>query len=130
LQEKLRYVWCDGFESRDWQERSCKYLGIRLTDNFILHESLSENAYGEYAIKFAQKCRARKLWHSEFLLLRKVWNTVSQMRVSAHDTPLPKNNVWIFHFDGDGKRCLCSYKTGELIDCKDSTSGTLLLAVY
>lgn len=94
--ENITFVWCDGAESKKWVNRKVPYLGIRISPNFILHESIARGNcwWGNYVDRFAKKCSSRLLTHTEFLLLRKVWNKVSEMRVQANDCKLPNEGVF------------------------------------
>ena len=100
LKMGLKYVWCDGFESSVWQDRKCKYLGIRITESFILHESMIKNTWDDTVTLWLNKCQGRYLTYDEFMLLTKVWDEVSQMRETAHDTPL--FDYWAYWFDEKG----------------------------
>ena len=95
LKSNLRDVWCDGYESAKWMIRDCKYLGIRITDSFILHETVIYTWEDCYHL-WVKRCRARLLRREEIMLLDFVWNEVSAMREKAWDVPLPKDyRFWI-----------------------------------
>ncbi len=102
LQKSLRYVWCDGYESATWEMRNCRYLGIRLTKDFILHEAVwPAFVCGDHIESIINKCHARLITQREFLLLSYVWQEISEMRVIAGDTPLPAGEKWFWYMDVD-----------------------------
>lgn len=130
LKQSLRYVWCDGFESAVWEPRNCKYLGIRLTDGLILHES-KDYTWGEYIIKFRDKCQARFLQKHELMLLNLVWDEVSSMRKKAEDVPLPTVQApyWIETPENKMYRYNFASRSGELLSHSTESYAHLLLAV-
>ena len=88
LKAGLRYVWCDGYESAEWKARDCKYLGIRITDSFVLHETVVVDWFA-FVFQYREKCHSRKITLDELRLVDIVWDEVSAMRVKAEDMPLP-----------------------------------------
>ncbi len=130
LKAGLRYVWCDGYESAEWKARDCKYLGIRITDSFILHETVIytwEDCYH----RWVKRCRARLLHREEIMLLDLVWNEVSAMRVKAWDAPLPNNSRFWIQKDcpqGTWGRDHVNRK-GDLLRRDTETFARLLMAV-
>lgn len=130
LRQGLRYVWCDGYEDRWWKERSCKYLGIRISDSFILHESMCSTIYLSVDIDyFVNKCVARKLKFDELRLLSLVWDEVSTMRQTAEDCALPDKDRAQFWLESEN-----DLKSGKVsFDIKGNSfkgySACLLLAV-
>ncbi len=99
LRAGLRYVWCDGFEAAEWQPRDCKYLGIRITDSFVLHETVMFE-WSEWLRQWEAKCHARRLTVDELLLFVAVWPEINAMRVMAEDLPVPnENRFWVKGYD-------------------------------
>lgn len=127
LKAGLRYVWCDGFEATEWQPRNCKYLGIRITDSFVLHETLISPEWG-HTRQWVEKCRARRITIDEVRLVLALENEISAMRVEAEDVPLPGDSrFWIqtpedCHFVHAGR-------DGKLHHRNSEDSAALLLAV-
>ena len=130
LKKNLRYVWCDGYEAKDWTFRNCKYLGIRISDSFILHETLC-HAEWEYGVSlFRQKCHARLLFCDELRLLDLVWDEVSAMRVVAEDTPLPYDAkvFWVQECKDDACKDWAD-RNGKYYSRPSEGCATLLFAV-
>jgi len=130
LKAGLRYVWCDGYEASEWCVRDCKYLGIRITDSFILHETVVftwEDAYH----RWVKKCRARLLRREEIMLLNLVWDEVSAMRVKAWDVPLPKRHRFWIQKDYSENKYGKDHATcfGQLLSRDTETHASLLMAV-
>lgn len=128
----LRYVWCDGYESEVWAPRHCKYLGIRLSESFILHETYVQSTWSHGVALFKQKCHARKLSLDEFKLLNLVWDTVSYMRLRAEDAPLPKRATRFWIQPADAKRYWAddwADRYGNTYSHPTEASACLLLAV-
>lgn len=95
LKAGLRYVWCDGFESAEWQPRDCKYLGIRITDSFVLHETVMYE-WNEWLNQWLRKCRSREITVDELRLVVAVWDQINAMRIQAEDLPLPdEDRFWV-----------------------------------
>jgi len=133
LKQKLCYVWCDGYESKIWRPRNCKYLGIRISDSFILHETLLSSTWEWGVYLFKKRCQARKLSLDELRLLDLVWDEVSAMRVTAEDVPLPKDKkiFWI-QATPRGNSILAddwADRSGKLYSRPSEGYATLLLAV-
>lgn len=129
----LGYVWCDGYEAQDWEERNCKYLGIRITPGFVLHETLVRQTWEEYICQWCDKCQARFLTREELVLLGMLWSEVSNMRKVAGDTPLPPQNAvdpyWIkCPEDKLQPHKFCTLK-GEIRQKHTESEACLLLAV-
>lgn len=132
LKQGLRYVWCDGYTSKTYEQRKCRYLGIRVTNSFILHETLLGRGTYEEACKIRQKSRARNISLDELRLLDLLWSDISAMRELAEDCPLYNvSNFWIQPVSADN-----SSKVHELANRKGETfphgnlhEACLLLAV-
>ena len=130
LKMGLRYVWCDGFESKEWQDRRCKYLGIRLTESLILHESMIKNTWDDTVMLWLNKCQARFLTYDEFMLVTKVWDEISYMRKKAHDTKLYES--WAYWFDEKASGCIGDKfvnKEGKVFHHSTESTACLLMAV-
>lgn len=125
LKKGLKYVWCDGYESETWQERECKYLGIRITDSFILHETIITKTWSDCVRLWREKCKARYLLWEEIMLLNYVWQEVSNMRETAHDVPLIDSvRYW---YDNDDFYFM--NRQGEKIYRHTEDTGVLMMAV-
>lgn len=96
LRKSLSYVWTDGYESKTWIKRPCRYLGIRILPNFILHETIAcGHGWNEYGVRLlAKKCKARLLSPKEFQLVLELWKDLSDMREKAGDAPLERGLTW------------------------------------
>ena len=124
----LKYVWCDGYESKTWQERECKYLGIRINNSFILHETIIPSTWSGYVRLWIEKCKARYLLWEEIMLLNYVWQEVSNMRKKAHDVPLiDSTRYW---YDNDSRFFYYFMnRQGEKIYRHTEDTGVLMMAV-
>lgn len=127
IKNNLRFVWCDGFESKQWTERNCKYLGIRISESLVLHETASASLCSCGVELLRAKCHARLLSIDELKLLSFCWKEISDMRQMAGDTPLPPN-MKTFWVERCGKRVL-SDKYGITYLQNDNTEAAMLLAV-
>ena len=130
LKMGLRYVWCDGFESKEWQDRRCKYLGIRLTESLILHESMIKSTWDDTVMLWLNKCQARFLTYDEFMLVTKVWDEISYMRKKAHDTKLHES--WAYWFDEKASGYIGDQfvnKEGKVFHHSTESTACLLMAV-
>lgn len=92
----LRYVYTNGAESIHYNPLIGKVYGYRITDSLVLHETI---CCGNFSLQDARymrdKCEARFLTLSEFLLVVKVWKQLSWMRFMASDCPLPTGYYWV-----------------------------------
>lgn len=126
LRANLRYVWCDGYESSEWQLRDCKYLGIRLTRDFIVHETVSESVWDHTLCQIRIKSQARRVTVDELRLLNEVWNEVNKMRLKAEDCPLPKGYYfWVLTDDFED----WASRSGKLYSHPSEGFASLVMAV-
>ena len=138
IKSQLAYVWCDGYESKSWEKRPCRYLGIRITPSFILHETIGTGPWCLHdAERLVRKCRARLLTAFEFRVVLALWDEISEMRCAAGDYPLEEDavSVWILYqrFCPIGNadeywRCLMNGKLTHFSDF-DDPAGVLLAVV-
>ena len=98
IKQNLAYVWADGYESKTWKKRHCKYLGIRLTPSLILHEMIGTGRGHDLANakKLAAVCKTRFLTTEEFREVLYCWDKLSEMRLTAGDFPLEKAHTWVY----------------------------------
>ncbi len=129
LKKGLKWVWCDGFESDTWQDRECKYLGIRITDSFILHETVVPSTWADSVWRWRNLCQARYLLWEELMVLNYVWQEVNEMRRTAHDVLLPNNTGYWYDTEARGETFRHMNRQGEVWRRDTEDYASLLLAV-
>lgn len=127
LKAGLRYVWCDGFEAAEWRPRGCKYLGIRITDSFVLHETIV-TTWEAFVNPWQEKCKARRITLDELRLLDAVWDEVSEMRIKAGDVALKSRYRFWFQED-EGQYFVLATRKGKVDHRYTEESAHLLMAV-
>ncbi len=130
IKNNLRYVWCDGYEDTKWMPRQCKYLGIRLSKSFILHETVCDSTWQWGVHLLTKKCKARRIKLDELRLLDLVWDEVSNMRVKAEDAPLPtETTFWIEKVNIKNSQYDWANRKGDIYQHPTEGRACLLLAV-
>ena len=131
--EDLRIVWCDGAETLGWENRPYQYLGIRIHQGLILHETFVPQVYGKYIQAWCDRCGARMLTLEELKLVLTLKHQINSMREDMMDTAFEpsKGAYWAVDKNPDGSDRLIIYHPDYNCDGKENYHcvAVLLLAV-
>ena len=132
--DDFHIVWCDGAETQSWENRPFSYLGIRLTESLILHESYVPSTVGKNIEDWCRHCDARMLSLDELKLVLLYKTEINNLREEMCDTVLntvEAEGYWALKKQAGSSKLVIYRENGTCFDGEQNyhCAAVLLLAV-